>query len=105
MNSPNLIVLPTPPKKKTMEEEIEDAKKELNEQTIELLEHALQRARNGDLQEVILVGLWKGGEVYTAITDTLSYTMRLGLLEETKMDLYMRASLQMVESSVPEEDE
>jgi hypothetical protein len=58
---------------------------EPNNEAVELLEGLLERARNGDIKEILVAGIVDEDDYILVHTDALSYHERLGMLEHLKM--------------------
>lgn len=66
--------------------DIVDQATEVREDTIAVLEEALERAKSGKMVEVMLVAVLSSGDTFTSSSSTLSFRERMGCLEILKFD-------------------
>ena len=66
----------------------------MNDNTIMLLEVALEKAKAGELTDIIIAGLSPSGMVYNLWSPTLDYVTRLGLIEDLKLTWYRYAGIE-----------
>lgn len=62
-----------------------------NGQTIALLEHALDKARRGEIEDIVIAGMSSSGVVINLWSPTLDYITRLGLIEDLKLTWYQHS--------------